>query len=182
MRSYRQARGWRRRARRTSCAPTHPPLARSHRSTGQSTARPTCTSPHGWKDVEPSLKLRNLLEPDTGGAYWNVPSADCYVGLAPRWYVDVWSYHYVEQALMHESALYPLDTQALVVSPAFATLARAYGVTHVLTRYPADEPALTLVAREPNAYVYRVEGCRARPRRPRRPADADRGQRARAPA
>jgi hypothetical protein len=117
----------------------------------------------GWKDVAPYYKLRDLLEPDTGGGYWNVPSADCYVGLAPRWYVDVWSYHYVEQGLMHDSALYPLDAQALVVTPAFVTLARTYGVTHVLSHYPADEPGLTLVAREPNAYVYRVEGsARAR--------------------
>ena len=111
----------------------------------------------GWKDVEPYYKLRDLLEPDTG-VYWNVPSADCYVGLAPRWYVDVWSYHYVESSLMHDRAFYPLGTEALVVWSPFVTLARTYGITHVLSRYPADEPALTLVGSEPSAYVYRVEG------------------------
>ena len=65
---------------------------------------------HGWKNVEPYYKLRDLLEPDTGAGYWNVPSANCYVGLAPRWYVSVWSNHYVHQSLIHDSALYPLDS------------------------------------------------------------------------
>jgi hypothetical protein len=119
----------------------------------------------GWKDVEPYFKLRELLEPDTGAGYWNVPSADCYVGLAPRWYVSVWSYHYVENSLMHDRAFYSFDTKTLVVWSPFVTLARTYGITHVLSPYPVAEadPGLTLVAREPNAYVYRVEGsARAR--------------------
>ena len=38
----------------------------------------------GWKNIEPYYKLRDLLEPDTGAGYWNLPSGDCYVGLVPR--------------------------------------------------------------------------------------------------
>jgi hypothetical protein len=114
---------------------------------------------HGWKEVEPYFKLRDLLEPDTGGAYWNVPSADCYVGLAPRWYVAVWSYHYLENSLIHDQAYQKFATETLVIRPAFLNLLRTFGVTHVLSPYPGQDPALTLVSRETNAYVYRVEGA-----------------------
>ena len=126
---------------------------------------------HGWKDVEPYFKLRDLLEPDTGGGYWNVPSADCYVGLAPRWYVTVWSYHYFENSLIHDRARQEFDTESLLISPPFVTLMRTFGVTHVIGPYaakdpklnPERDPALTLVTREPMAYIYRVEGsARAR--------------------
>jgi hypothetical protein len=57
---------------------------------------------YGWKNIEPYYKLRDFLEPDTGAGYWNVPSGDCYVGLMPRWYVTVWSYHYFENSLIHD--------------------------------------------------------------------------------
>jgi hypothetical protein len=44
---------------------------------------------------------------------------------------------------------------------------RTFGITHVLAPYPARDPylnperdpALTLLAREPNAYIYRIEGA-----------------------
>jgi hypothetical protein len=114
---------------------------------------------HGWMNVEPYFKLRDLLEPDAGGSYWNVPSADCYVGLAPRWYVLVWSYHYYENSLIHDMAYQKFATETLSMRPPFVNLLRTYGVTHVLSPYPGQDPALTLVAREPNAYVYRVEGA-----------------------
>ena len=112
----------------------------------------------GWKDVQPYFKLRDLLEPDTGAGYWNVPSADCYVGLAPRWYVDVWSYHYLETALVHDMAYIMFATKTLVIRHAFAHLLRTYGVTHVLSAFPGEDPGLTLMTREPNVYIYRVEG------------------------
>lgn len=113
----------------------------------------------GWTNVEPYFKLRDLLEPDTGGGYWNVPSADCYVGLAPRWYVLVWSYHYYENALIHDSAFQEFDTRTLAIKPPFVNLLGAFGVTHLLSPYPGRHPALTLVAREADTYVYRVEGA-----------------------
>jgi hypothetical protein len=112
----------------------------------------------GWKDVQPYFKLRDLLEPDTGAGYWNVPSADCYVGLAPRWYVDVWSYHYLETALVHDMAYIPRAAQTLVIRHAFHNLLRTYGVTHVLSAVPGEDPGLTLMTREPNVWIYRVEG------------------------
>ena len=57
-----------------------------------------------WTHVEPYFKLRDLLEPNTGGGYWNVPSGDCYVGLMPRWYVTVWGHHYEDTSLFHDGA------------------------------------------------------------------------------
>lgn len=113
----------------------------------------------GWKNVEPYFKLRDLLEPNTGGGYWDVPSADCYVGLAPLWYVLVWSYHYYENSLIHDRAWQKFADETLSIRPQFVNLLRTFGVTHVLSPYPGEDPDLTLVAREPNAYVYRVEGA-----------------------
>jgi hypothetical protein len=113
----------------------------------------------GWKTVEPYFRLRGLLQPNTGGGYWNVPSADCYVGMAPRWYVTVWGYHYFETSIISESAAQNFETQTLDVKPGFTNLLGVFGVTHVLSPYPARDAALTLVAREADAYVYRVAGA-----------------------
>jgi hypothetical protein len=139
---------------------------------------------HGFRNVEPYFQLRDLLEPNTG-AYWNVPSADCYVGLAPRWYVGVWGYHYFDYSLISELAFQEFDTNILTIRPGFANLLRTYGVTHVLSPYPGRDRALTLVAHETNAYVYRVEGAaRVRVVRAARrmSSDADAAVRLREPA
>jgi hypothetical protein len=121
----------------------------------------------GWQNIEPFFKLRDLLEPNTGAGYWNVPSGNCYVGLAPRWYVTIWAYHYFENSLIHDRAFQWFDREAFVIRPPFLTLMRTFGITHVLAPYPATDPdlnpetdpTLKLIAREPNAYVYRVEGA-----------------------
>jgi hypothetical protein len=121
----------------------------------------------GWKNIEPYYKLRDLLEPDTGAGYWNVPSGNCYVGLAPRWYVTIWAYHYFENSLIHDRAFQWFDRESFVIRPPFLTLMRTFGITHVLAPFPATDeqlnperdPTLKLIAREPNAYVYRVEGA-----------------------
>jgi hypothetical protein len=121
----------------------------------------------GWKNIEPYFQLRDLLEPDTGAGYWNVPSGDCYVGLAPRWYVTIWSYHYFENSLIHDRAYQAFAAESFVIRPPFVTMMRTFGITHVLAPYPArdpqlnpePDPALKLIAREPNAYIYRVEGA-----------------------
>src|SRR5262245_30425414 len=113
---------------------------------------------HGWRNIEPYFRLRDLLAPDTGGGYWNVPSADCYVGLAPRWYVMVWSYHYYENSFISDAAVQDFKKDRLVIKPRFAAMMRTYGVTHVLSPLAGEDPGLTLVAREADTYVYRVEG------------------------
>jgi hypothetical protein len=118
---------------------------------------------HGWADVRPFYDIRDLIEPNTGGGYWDIPSADCYVGIAPSWYVDVWSDHSRESALVTPLANPDGDRRALVTAPAFANVMRTYGVTHVVSPLPANDPSLTLLARAPHAYAYTVAGsARAR--------------------
>lgn len=118
---------------------------------------------HGWADVRPFYDMRALLEPNTGGGFWNIPSADCYVGIAPRWYVDVWSDHSRESALVTPLAYPDFDRRTLVTAPAFANVMRTYGVTHVLSPLPAKDPSLTLLAREPHAFAYSIaDSLRAR--------------------
>jgi hypothetical protein len=114
----------------------------------------------GWRNLDPYFKLRDLLQPNIGAGYWDVASADCYVGLAPRWYVTVWSYHYFESSFIAELGFRELHRGVLSVKPGFVNLLAAYGVTHVLSPFPARDERLTLLAQEPNAYVYRVEGAK----------------------
>jgi len=64
-----------------------------------------------------------------------------------------------ENALIHDLALQRFHTKTLDIKSPFVNLLRTYGVTHVLSPFPGSDPALTLVAREPNAYIYRVEGA-----------------------
>lgn len=138
----------------------------------------------GWKNVAPYFKLREFLEPNAGGGYWNVPSADCYVGLAPRWYLEVWSYHYDENSLLQDMAMLGFDEKVLHLGAQFVGLLRMYGVTHVLSPFPGRDPRLTLIAREPEVHLYRVEGAaRARVVRGARRMSSDRlaGDRLRQP-
>jgi hypothetical protein len=137
----------------SSTARTFTPQHRDiHRDTHDRTA--------GWRNLDPYFRLRDLLQPNLGGGYWNVPSADCYVGLAPRWYVTVWSYHYFENSFIAELGFRELHRGVLSTKPGYTNVLGAYGVTHVLSPFPASDERLTLLAREPNAYVYRLEGAR----------------------
>ena len=113
---------------------------------------------HGWADVGPYFELRNLLEPNTGGGYWSIPSAACYAGIAARWHVDVWGDHN-RQGLM--SLLTDLDfkSRALRVRRQFGKVLGTYGVSHVLSPFPQQEAAFALVSHDRNVYVYRVDGA-----------------------
>ena len=120
---------------------------------------------HGWTNVEPYFELRDLLEPNTGGGYWNVPSGDCYVGLAPALVRDVWGYHYFENSLIHDRAYQEFGRESSR-HPAALRHAAAHVRDHSRVEpLPGQDqmnprgPDAALVAREPNAYVYRVEGA-----------------------
>jgi hypothetical protein len=113
---------------------------------------------HGWSNVEPYFELRDVLEPNTGGGFWNTPSADCYAGITARWYIDVWGDHNREASLVSPFATLDFDAGTLRVHPALVKILRTYGVSHVLSPYPQQGAALSLVGHSGSAYVYRVEG------------------------
>jgi hypothetical protein len=114
---------------------------------------------HGWSDVEPYFGLRDMLEPNTGGGYWNVPSADCYAGISARWSTDVWGDHNREASLVALLATLDMDSRALLVHPSFAKILKTYGVTHVLSPFPQVGSALSFAGRSGSAYLYRIEGA-----------------------
>lgn len=114
---------------------------------------------HGWADVAPYFQLRDALAPNLGGGLWGVPSGDCYVGVSPRWFVDVWGDHNRELSLMAFLAAYDFEAGALRVRPNLPAVLRAYGVTHMLSTLPAQGADLPLVSHTGNAYVYRIDGA-----------------------
>ena len=128
----------------------------------------------GWADVRPYFDLRSTLPPNTGAGFWGVPSADCYAGIAPRWYTDVWGDHNREDSLMTRLTVLDANQQVLLLHPGMAGILKAYGVTHVLSPYPQRGAALPYVGRDGNTFVYRVDGAaRARFVRAARYVDTD---------
>jgi membrane protein YfhO len=120
--------------------------------------RQTFIRAQGWTDVRPYFELRDVLAPNTGAAYWNIPSADCYAGITARWSVDVWGDHNREPSLVWYLANLDFEGRTLRIHPALAKVLRTYGVSHVLSPFPEQEPTFDLVGREGMAYVYRVSG------------------------
>ncbi|HVO22901.1 MAG TPA: hypothetical protein VMW56_04665, partial [Candidatus Margulisiibacteriota bacterium] len=114
---------------------------------------------HGWTKLAPYFQLREVLQPNTGGGFWDTPSADCYAGIAPRWYVDVWGDHNREGIVVSPLAHVDFARQTLQLHPALANVLRTYGVSHLLSVYPVDGAGLPLVSHEKVAYIYRVDGA-----------------------
>ena len=112
----------------------------------------------GWADTTPYFELRDVLEPNTGGGFWNTPSANCYAGIAARWHVDVWGDHNRPRSLVSRRASVNFESGLLRIHPALPKVLRAYGVSHVLSPYPQEGTGLPLMSRDGHAYIYRVEG------------------------
>jgi hypothetical protein len=113
----------------------------------------------GWSNPEPYFELRDVLQPNIGGGFWQTPSADCYVGIAPRWYVDVWGDHSREASLLGWLSLPDFDTSTLRTHPSLGKVLATFGVTHMLSPYPQQRASLQLIAHEGSAYIYRVDGA-----------------------
>ena len=113
----------------------------------------------GWADTAPYYQLRDVLAPNLGGGYWGIPSGDCYVGISPRWFVDVWGDHNREVALMAFLAAYNFDAGVLKVRPNLPAVLSGYGVTHLLSSFPVQGAELPLAGRTANAFVYRIDGA-----------------------
>lgn len=113
----------------------------------------------GWADVAPYFRLREFLQPNTGGAFWNLPSAECYAGVAPRWYADTWGDHNRATAFIPSLALTGGLPEPVHITPVLANVLRTFGVTHVLTERPQTLPGLTPVAGAVMPHVNRVDGA-----------------------
>jgi hypothetical protein len=114
----------------------------------------------GWSDTAPYFRLKDVLAPNLGGGYWGIPSGDCYVGISPRWFVDVWGDHSREVALMAFLAPgYDFEAGVLKVRPNLPTVLSGYGVTHLLSSFPVQGAELPLAGRTANAFVYRIDGA-----------------------
>ena len=116
----------------------------------------------GWADVASYFQLRDALAPNLGGGFWRVPSGDCYVGISPRWFVDVWGDHNRELSLMGLLAMNDFEAGALRIRPNLPAVLRAYGVSHLISSFPVQGADLPLAARTGSAYVYTVGGARVR--------------------
>ena len=114
---------------------------------------------HGWANLDPYFKLRDVLEPNTGASYWNVPSADCYAGIAPRWYVDVWGDHNRAGLVVSQLTDANFAGATLKVRPGLANVLRTFGVTHMLSPYPVEGVEMPLASHEGSAHIYRVNGA-----------------------
>lgn len=114
---------------------------------------------HGWANLTPYFQLRDVLQPNTGGGFWNMPSADCYSGIAPRWYVDVWGDHNRDGLVVSQLANVYLPGPTLQIRPALANVLRTYGVSHLLSVFAVEGAELPLVSYDGVAYIYRVDGA-----------------------
>jgi hypothetical protein len=113
----------------------------------------------GWTNLDPYFKLRDVLEPNTGGGFWGLPSADCYAGIAPRWYVDVWGDHNREGLVLSQLAHANFAGRTLQVRPVLANVLRTFGVSHLLSVYPVEGVDMPLAGHEGIALIYRVDGA-----------------------
>ena len=121
--------------------------------------RRTFAQAAGWSNVAPYFEMRDLLQPNIGGVYWNLPSGDCYAGLAPRWYVDVWGDHIRRGRVIPQLSRVDSRERTLFVSPRLSPVLKAFGVTHLLSRFPVQGAPLPLMTRQGGAYIYRIEGA-----------------------
>ncbi len=113
---------------------------------------------NGWEKLAPYFAMRDLVQPNSN-VYWNVATADCYAGLGPRWRVDVWGDHSRGSLLVYRTIQPNIVQRIMQTKPAFVTLMRTYGVTHVISPFaiPALEPALRFpAAAGHDARLYRV--------------------------
>ncbi|MGE5785674.1 MAG: YfhO family protein, partial [Myxococcales bacterium] len=83
----------------------------------------------GWTTLDPYRELRQTVAPNTG-VYYGVATADCYAGIAPKWYVDAWGDH-SRRGLLVPQLTY-LSGTAIVLHASLPSVLAAYGVTHLL--------------------------------------------------
>lgn len=113
----------------------------------------------GWANLDPYRVLRATVAPNTG-VYWGVPTVDCYAGLAPSWFVDVWGDHSRYGLLV--PPMMRLQDSGIQTSANYAAALAAYGVTHVLSAVPIFNTQMSEVPNTDGIHVYEVPGKRVR--------------------
>ncbi len=114
---------------------------------------------HGWRDLRPFLHLRQTLAPNTG-LYWGVTSVDCYGGLAPSWWLDVFGDSNRPGYVMDGAV--GAGRGEIAIAQTFARVLRTYGVTHVVSPVELPVSGLTRIPEATSVYLYEVGGQRAR--------------------
>jgi hypothetical protein len=146
---------------------TPPPHVQAIAGTGARTYAPLHYQFHrmafwaarGWSDLTPYWILRDTAAPNLG-LFWGLPSADCYFGLAPSWYVDVWGDHIRPGRLV--SHLMQSVSGQIVVAEGFARVLETYGVTHVLSPVPVVGAQFSPPLQPGAPWVYPLNGRRVR--------------------
>lgn len=117
----------------------------------------------GWSDLRPYFFLRDIIEPNSN-LYWDIATADCYVGIAPKWHVAVFGSHTSRSRVIERTLRADFSAQTMEAGAAYPKLLAAYGVSHVITPLatPLLEPSLSLpqAPEVPAIYVYPVVGAR----------------------
>lgn len=113
----------------------------------------------GWTTLDPYRELRQTVAPNTG-VFYGVATADCYAGIAPKWFVDTWGDHSRRGVLV--PPLIYLSGDAILLHPSLANVLATYGVTHLLAPFEIRGTGLREVPTGGAVRLYELPGRRVR--------------------
>jgi hypothetical protein len=113
----------------------------------------------GWSNLDAYRVLRATVAPNTG-VYWGAATVDCYAGIAPSWFVDVWGDHSRYGSVVPPMMRY--QGNVIQTSASYAAVLAAYGVTHVLSPVPITNASLMGGVNSDGIYEYQLPGKRVR--------------------
>jgi hypothetical protein len=99
------------------------------------------------------------VAPNTG-VFWGLPTADCYAGIAPAWFVDVWGDHSRNGLVV--PPLMRLGPDAILPNVAFSSVLASYGVTHLASPIRIIGPQMKEVPVAGPVHFYELSGKRTR--------------------
>jgi len=113
---------------------------------------------NGWQNLEPFYRLRGALAPNLA-PLWGLASIDLYSGASPTPWRTVWGDHNAPPLAATGIAVTPRE---MTLTPGYLSLARAFGVTHLLVPHPVVSAEL----KPPKTFadgtsVYEIGGKRA---------------------
>jgi len=113
---------------------------------------------NGWENLEPFYRLRSALAPNLA-PLWGLSSIDLYSGASPTPWRTVWGDH---NALPLAATGIAVTPSEMTLTPGYISLARTFGVTHLLVPHPVVSAELG----PPKIFadgtrVYEIDGKRA---------------------